>query len=174
MAETFIRIASSISINTLSFKSVRIDVPASERRQIGFVVFAGIVDCRIPRVHIKQSAYSIKGTIFKSIRSRPEVGPMMKPWSKASITALPVFGLKIRDRRSFMPQGKFSAPFTWKLWFSQLMPKPKSAPSLKSSKSAIFIIRLLLYFIETGRTPSHAVYYFIAPQQKKRTYSSKK
>ena len=163
MAETFIRIASSISINTLSFKSVRIDVPASERRQIGFVVFAGIVDCRIPRVHIKQSAYSIKGTIFKSIRSKPEVGPMMKPWSKASITALPVFGLKIRDRRSFIPQGKFSAPFTWKLWFSQLMPKPKSAPSLKSSKSAIFIIRYIIIFCRDGACPvSRCVLFYSA------------
>ena len=73
------------------------------------------------------------------------------------------FGLKIRDRRSFIPQGKFSAPFTWKLWFSQLMPKPKSAPSLKSSKSAIFIIRYIIIFCRDGACPvSRCVLFYSA------------
>ena len=66
----------------------------------------------MPRVHIRQSAYSINGTMFKSIRSSPEVGPMIKPWSQANITDLPVLGLKIRDKRSFIPHAAFSAPFT--------------------------------------------------------------
>ena len=47
-----------------------------ERIDLNIVPLIEYADCRIPRVHIKQSAYSIKGTIFKSIRSKPEVGPM--------------------------------------------------------------------------------------------------
>lgn len=48
--------------------------PASARRQIGLLMLAGTDVCKIPRLHIKQSAYSINGVIVRSMRSNPEVG----------------------------------------------------------------------------------------------------
>ena len=85
-------------------------MPPSARRHTGFDIVGGITLRRTPRVHIRQSAYSISGLIAMSTRSRPLVGPMMKPWSQASITVRPLFLLKMRERRFFTPQPRFSLP----------------------------------------------------------------
>ena len=92
-------------------RSVRIDVPPSARRHTGFEVVGGTTLRRTPRVHMRQSAYSMSGLIVRSTRSSPLVGPMMKPWSNASITVCPVFGLKMRERRFLTPHPRFSLPF---------------------------------------------------------------
>ena len=89
---------------------MRIVVPPSLRRQTGFDIVGGMTLRRMPRVHIRQSAYSMSGLIVRSTRSSPLVGPMMKPWSHASITVRPLFGLKMRARRFFTPQPRFSFP----------------------------------------------------------------
>ena len=39
----------------------------------------GTIERNDPREHMMQSAYSISGVIVRSIRSRPEVGPMIYP-----------------------------------------------------------------------------------------------
>ncbi len=124
---------------TLSLSSVRIVEPASERNKIGLLVSAGTVDLRIPLEHIKQSAYSISGAIVMSIRSKPEVGPMINPWSKANIVERPLSLRKMRDKRSFIPHERLSEPLTWNDCFATGTPTPKRLPSLRSSKSAIFL-----------------------------------
>ena len=76
--DAFRRMASSISTPThSSLSSVSTVEPAEQRNAIGLSHVGGIIVRRMPRVHIKQSAYSISGTIERSIRSRPAVGPMM-------------------------------------------------------------------------------------------------
>ena len=110
IALTLRRITSSTSYTRLRLRSVRIVVPPSARRHTGLDIDGGITLRRMPRVHMRQSAYSMSGLIVRSTRSSPLVGPIMKPWSHASITVCPVFGLKMRARRFFTPQPWFSLP----------------------------------------------------------------
>jgi hypothetical protein len=49
--------------------------PPLHRITIGLVSHGGTVVRKIPRVNIIASAYGISGTILKSIRSNPVVGP---------------------------------------------------------------------------------------------------
>ena len=75
-AETFIRAASSMSSAIRSFeRSLRIDGPPLARITIPPRYVAGIVERSIPRVSINASACGAIGTIVRSTRSRPVVGP---------------------------------------------------------------------------------------------------
>jgi hypothetical protein len=49
--------------------------PPLQRMTMGLLIAGGTVVRRIPRVSIKASAIGMSGTIFKSTRSRPVVGP---------------------------------------------------------------------------------------------------
>ena len=79
IAEAFSFTASWMSMTTLLLSSVRIDVPASERRQTGLRLVGGTSERSTPRAHIRQSACSTSGRMLRSMRSTPEVGPMMNP-----------------------------------------------------------------------------------------------
>ncbi len=103
-ADAFMLTISSSPRRTLWFISVRIVVPVSARRQTGWVFSGGIMVRIDPRQPMRQSACSARGAMFKSIRSRPEVGPMRNPWSNASMTVRPDLRLKMRDMRFLMPQ----------------------------------------------------------------------
>ena len=103
-------IASSSARRTLWFISVRIVVPVSVRRQIGLVFSGEMLERIEPRQPMRQSACSARGSILMSIRSRPEVGPMRKPWSKASITVRPDLRLKMRAMRFLIPQSVLLRP----------------------------------------------------------------
>ena len=104
IAEASSFIASSIPTRHSLFNSVRIVDPALNLKARGFANSGGTIERNAPRVHMMQSAYGIKGTIDISIRSKPLVGPIMYPWSNASITVLPLLGLNILESLDFTPQ----------------------------------------------------------------------
>ena len=111
IAEALRRTASSIDMTHSLLSSVRMVEPALKRSASGTRDSGGITLLSAPRVHIMQSADFTRGTIDMSMRSKPLVGPIIYPWSKASMTVLPLLGLKIDAIRAFMPQSAFPSPF---------------------------------------------------------------
>ena len=76
MAETFMRSASSMSTAISSFESsFRVLGPPLDRITTPFENVGGMLERRMPRVHISASAYRSSGTMVRSMRSRPVVGP---------------------------------------------------------------------------------------------------
>ncbi len=71
------RTASSMSIAICSSdnSSRKIEGPPLARSTIGFCESAGITERKMPRVQNSASHCGNSGTIDRSIRSRPEVGP---------------------------------------------------------------------------------------------------
>ena len=67
-----------------------------------------------PRVPMSTSVYWHRGAMVTSMRSSPAVEPMMYPWSKASITVLPLLGSKMRERRFLAPQSPWPRPLAKK------------------------------------------------------------
>ena len=79
----------------------------------------------------------------RSMRSTPPVGPMMKPWSQASMRERPSLGLKMRARRFFMPQSRLEQPLRGKPMVFWGVSMPKEEASLKLSMSGIGVVLLL-------------------------------
>ena len=80
MADTFNRNTSSISTAMSSFESsLRMLGPPLKRNTTPPENADGITVRRIPRVTISVSAYRSKGTMVRSTRSNPVVGPWKYP-----------------------------------------------------------------------------------------------
>src|SRR5580693_7374979 len=111
-AQALIRTASSmLTASCSSDSSRRMLGPPLARSTMGVPDAAGIVDRTMPRVVISASAWASSGTIDRSTRSRPVVGPWKYPWSMASITVRPSEGRNTRARRFCMPQSSPADPF---------------------------------------------------------------
>ena len=108
------RSASSIS-NAIPeptlISSKKMDVSCVARRHTALSRVDGIHARMAPLVPINTSAYSQSGAIVTSRRSRPDVGPIIYPWSNASMIVLPDFESNIRLSLFFMPQSVFPSPF---------------------------------------------------------------
>src|SRR5690606_8035353 len=100
-----------MAISSFERSSLRTLVPPEALSTTDRGRFAGTLVRRMPRVHIRASAYGTSSGRSTSGRSRPRVGPWKYPWSTASITVRPSAS-NIRESRWRIPQSYPSDPRT--------------------------------------------------------------